>query len=308
MYDVIIIGAGSAGLTSAIYAGRKQLKTLLVTGRNIGGETNSTNDIQNYPGYAGPGPDLMVKFHEQAKKWGAEFLDASVKKVVKDENFILELDDGTTKEARSVILCYGRTRRKLNIPGEEEFFGRGVSTCTTCDAPFYKNKVAGVVGGGNSAVEGALELAGIADKVYLIHRRQGFRADEVTVQKAKDNPKIELVLDSVLTGIKGDQFVESVVAKDVKTEQCREIKLDGIFLEIGWVTDTSMVEGLVETNQAGEIVVDKLCRTKTRGLYACGDLTDIPFKQTVISAGMGAIATLEAYKYVTGKEVAEYSK
>ncbi|MBW3018961.1 FAD-dependent oxidoreductase [Candidatus Woesearchaeota archaeon] len=300
MYDLIIVGAGSAGLTAAIYAGRKQLKTLLITGHNVGGETNSTNDIQNYPGYAGPGPELMVKFHEQAKKWGAEQLESSVKRITKEAHFIIELEDGTTLESKAVILCYGRIRRKLNIPGEEEFFGRGVSTCTTCDAPFYKNKTAGIVGGGNSAVEGTLELAGIADKVYLIHRRQGFRADEVTVQKARDNPKIEFVLDSVLTEIKGQQFVEGVTVKNVNSEETREIKLDGIFLEIGWVTDTAMVEGLVETNPAGEIIVDKLCRTKTPGLYACGDLTDIPFKQTVISAGMGAIATLEAYRFVSG--------
>jgi thioredoxin reductase (NADPH) len=300
MYDLIIVGAGSAGLTSAIYAGRKQLKTLLVTGPNVGGETNSTNDIQNYPGYAGPGPELMVKFQEQAKKWGAEFLTSSVKKIVKEANFILELEDGTTKEAKAVILCYGRIRRKLNIPGEEEYFGRGVSTCPTCDAPFYKNKTAAVIGGGNSAVEGALELAGIADKVYLIHRRQEFRADEVTVQRARDNPKIELVLDSVLTAIKGNQFVESVTTKNVTNDETREIKLDGVFLEIGWITDTSIVEGLVEKNNFGEIMVDQLCRTKTPGLFACGDLTNIPYKQTVISAGMGATATLEAYKFIAG--------
>lgn len=309
MYDLIIVGAGSAGLTSAIYAGRKNLKTLLITGFNVGGETNSTNDIQNYPGYEGPGPELMNRFHEQAKKWGAEFVDSKVKKITKSENFIVELEDGTAKESKAVIICYGRIRRKLNIPGEEEFFGRGVSTCTTCDAPFYKNKVAGVVGGGNSALEGVLELADIAEKVYLIHRRDAFKADDVTVKEARANDKIEFVLDSVLTEVKGDKFVESVMVKNVKTEEMREIKLDGIFLEIGWITDPSMVEGLVETNEANEIVVDKLCRTKTPGLYACGDLTDIPFKQTVISAGMGAIATLEAVRFIRGSNSAgEYTK
>lgn len=299
MYDLIIVGAGSAGLTSATYAGRKQLKSLIITGPNVGGETNSTNNIENYPGYEGPGPDLMRRFLDQAKKWGAEFDFGIVNKIARDENFKVDLQDGSSHEAKSIILCYGRTRRKLDIPGEEEFFGRGVSTCTTCDAPFYKNKTAAIVGGGNSAVEGALELAEIADKVYLIHRRQGFRADEVTVERARSHPKIEFVLDSVLTEIKGDKFVTGVEVKN-KSEETKTIALDGVFLEIGWITDTSFVEGLVETNDAGEIVVDRLCHTKTPGLYACGDLTDMPHKQTVISAGMGAIATLEAYRFVTG--------
>lgn len=300
MYDVVIVGGGAAGLTAAIYAGRKQLKTMLVTGPKIGGETTSTNDIQNYPGYEGPGPALMDKFVVQAKKWGAEFVEKTVKSVTKDNSFLVELENGEKHESKTVLLCYGRIPNKLNIPGEDKFFGRGVSTCTTCDAPFYKDATTAVVGGGNSAMEGALELATIADKVYLVHRRQEFRADEVTVEKVRKNDKIELVLDSVLTEIQGEKMVTGVKVKNVKTGEIRDIKLDGVFLEIGWKTDTSMVGDLVETNKLGEIVVDKFCHTKTPGLYACGDLTDIPHKQTVISAGMGSVATLEAYKFITG--------
>lgn len=299
MYDLIIVGAGAAGLTAAIYAGRKELRTLILTGNNVGGETNSTNDIQNYPGYEGPGPDLMKKFHEQARKWGAEFQDKLVKSVKKDANFSLTLSDDSVVEGKSVILCYGRKRRKLDVPGEDKFFGRGVSTCTTCDAPFYKNKVAAIVGGGNSAVEGALELASIADHVYLIHRRDAFRADEVTVDKMKANGKITLLLDSVVSEIQGDKTVDSVKVKNLNTGEESTIEINGIFLEIGWITDTSFVEGLVETNDSGEIMIDNVCRTKTPGLFACGDLTMIPYKQTVISAGMGAIATLQAYSYIT---------
>jgi len=298
MYDLIIVGAGAAGLTAAIYAGRKQLKTLLITGPKIGGETTSTNDIQNYPGYEGPGPALMDKFLAQANKWGAEFVEKAVKSVTKGEHFTVELENGEKRESKTVILCYGRIPNKLNIPGEDKFFGRGVSTCTTCDAPFYKNAVACVVGGGNSALEGALELATIADKVYLIHRRQEFRADGVTVDKVCKNEKIEMVLDSELTEIQGDKVVTGIMVKNNKTNELRDIALDGVFLEIGWVTDTSMVKGLVETNEVGEIIMDKFCHTKTPGLFACGDLTDIPHKQTVISAGMGSVATLEAYKFI----------
>lgn len=300
MYDVIIVGAGSAGLTAAIYAGRKKLKALLVTGPNVGGETNSTNDIQNYPGYEGPGPELMKKFWAQAKKWGIEVKEARVQKVHKSTDFELHLDNEEKLLSKSVILCYGRERRKLNIPGEDKFFGRGLSTCTTCDAPLFPNKETVVIGGGNSAVEGALELSRIAKKVYLIHRRDQFRADEVTVEKAKADPKIEIVLNAVPAEIKGEKFVKSLVIEDAKSKVKRELSVQGIFSEIGWETHTEMVKGLIETNPVGEIIIDAHCRTKTAGLYACGDLTSIPYKQTVISAGHGAIAALEAYKFVTG--------
>lgn len=302
MYDVIIVGAGSAGLTAAIYCGRKKLKTLLVTGPNIGGETNSTNDIQNYPGYEGPGPELMKKFWESAKKWGAEIKEQMVKKVTKPADFAVELDTDEVLSAKTVILCYGRERRKLHIPGEDKFFGRGLSTCTTCDAPLFPNKDTVVIGGGNSGVEGALELSRIAKKVYLVHRRDEFRADEVTVEKARQDPKIEVLTPFAPAEIKGDKFVTALVIKHAETGETKELSVQGIFSEIGWITNTDIVEGLVNTNNVGEIIVDKFCHTKTQGLFACGDLTDVPHKQTVISAGMGAVAALEAYKIVTGAQ------
>jgi len=300
MYDIVIVGAGAAGLTAAIYGGRKKLKTLLVTGPNIGGETNSTNDIQNYPGYEGPGPDLMKKFYESSKKWGSEISEQKVTKITKQDNFSIELDNGEKIESKTVILCYGRTRRELDIPGEDKFFGRGLSTCTTCDAPLFPNKETVVIGGGNSGVEGALELSRIANKVYLVHRRDQFRADEVTVDKARQDDKIEVLTPYVPVEIKGDKFVSALVIENVNTKEKKELTVQGVFSEIGWVTSTDMVEGLVDTNKVGEIIVDLLCGTKTPGLFACGDLTNIPYKQTVISAGMGAIAALEAYKFITG--------
>ncbi len=300
MYDLVIVGAGAAGLTAAIYGGRKKLKTLLVTGPNVGGETNSTNDIQNYPGYEGPGPDLMKKFWASAKKWGSEINERKVTKITKPKDFEIELDNGEKLQAKTVIVCYGRERRKLNIPGEDKFFGRGLSTCTTCDAPLFPNKETVVIGGGNSGVEGALELSRIAKKVFLVHRRDQFRADEVTVEKAKQDAKIEVLTPYVPVEIKGDKFVSALVVEHVDTKERKELPVQGVFSEIGWITSTDMVSGLVDTNNVGEIIVDLLCKTKTSGLYACGDLTNVPYKQTVISAGMGAVAALEAYKYVTG--------
>jgi thioredoxin-disulfide reductase len=309
MYDVVIVGAGAAGLTAAIYAGRKKLRAVLITGPNIGGETNTTNDIQNYPGYEGPGPELMKKFWASAKKWGCEIKEVMVSKITKPSNFSLELSDGEKIESKTVILCYGRERRKLNIPGEDKFFGRGLSTCTTCDAPLFPNKDTVVIGGGNSALEGALELSRIAKKVYLVHRRDQFRADEVTVEVARKDSKIEIITSHVPAEIVGDKFVKALVIEDVNTKKRRELLVQGIFSEIGWETSTEMVKGLVETNSLGEIKVDELCRTKTAGLYACGDLTFVPYKQTVISAGMGAVAALEAYRYVTGGIAShEYAK
>lgn len=297
MYDMLIVGAGAAGLTAAIYAGRKKLKTLVVTGPNIGGETNSTNDIQNYPGYEGTGPELMKKFWESAKKWGCETKEQQVVKITKPKNFVVELDNKEKIESRTVILCYGRERRKLNIPGEDKFFGKGLSTCTTCDAPLFSNKDTAIIGGGNSAMEGALELARIARKVYLVHRSEQFKADEVTVEKARKEPKIEFLLNTVSVEIKGDKFVKALVVE--KAGKKKELAVQGIFSEIGWETRTEMLKGLVDVNNIGEIIVDLLCRTKTPGLYACGDVTTLPYKQTVISAGMGATAALEAYRHLS---------
>ncbi|MBW3016294.1 FAD-dependent oxidoreductase [Candidatus Woesearchaeota archaeon] len=307
MYDLVIVGAGPGGLTSAIYAGRKKMKCVLVTGFNVGGETNKTNNIENYPGYEGPGAELMQKFFDSAKKWGCEIVEHMVVKITKPKDFIIELDDGKKLDSKTVILCYGRERRKLGVVGEDKFLGRGLSTCTTCDAPLFSNKDAAIIGGGNSAVEGALELASIANKVYLVHRRDQFRADEVTVELAKKNPKIELVLSCVPVEIKGDKFVSALVVENVNSKEKRELPVQGVFSEIGWETKTELVSGLVDTNPAGEIVVDQFCRTKTPGLYACGDLTNMLYKQTVIAAGMGAVATLDAYRFLTGS-VTEYSK
>jgi thioredoxin reductase (NADPH) len=302
-YDVIIIGGGAAGMTSALYCGRKVLKTLLLVGPRPGGETTLTNDIQNYPGFEqGTGISLMDVFEKQAKKWGAEFASKAAKKVTKSKKgFTIELSDGEKLEAKTVILSFGRKQRKLGIPGEKEWMGRGVTTCTTCDGPLFGKKDVVLIGGGNSAVEGALEMATIANKAFIVHRREGYRADDVTVAKLKKEKKIIEKLNHTPVEIKGDKMVDTLVIEDVKTKKRTELKVQGVFIEIGYETDTSMVGNLVETNKAGEIVVDLACRTKTPGLFATGDMTTTPYKQTVISAGMGATAALEAYKYINSQ-------
>ncbi len=301
MYDVIIVGAGAAGLTAAIYTCRKRLKALIVS-IDIGGQTNLASHIENYPGTGSMrGGDLMQKFYEDAAKFGAEFVMGKANKVDKTENgFRVALANGEAYECKALILAYGKMPRILGIEGEEKFMGRGVSTCVTCDAPLYKNREVAVIGGGNSAVEGALELAETAKRVYLIHRRDMFRADEISVGKIKGNPKIELVLNSIPLKISGNKNVEGIEIENIATKEKRGLKVEGVFIEIGYIVDTSFVQHLVKVNEKNEIIVDNKGNTSHLGIFAAGDITSAPFKQTVIAAGEGAKAALECYRWLTG--------
>lgn len=302
-YDVIIIGAGAAGLTAAIYTCRKKLSTLILSA-DIGGQTNLTNHIENYPGVnACSGNELMKKFEEQARHFGAEILLARATKITKKKNIFTIFAGEKEHETKSLILAFGKVHRSLNIPGEEKFFGRGVSTCATCDAPLYKNKTATVIGGGNAAVEAALELSAIAKKVYLIHRREEFRADEITVERAKKDKKIELILSHIPTEIKGEKTVKTLTIQDINSKATKELQTDGVFVEIGYEVDTSIVKDVVKLTEKNEIITDKQCKTSDPAIFAAGDVTTTPYKQTVISAGEGAIAALSCHKYLTcGKE------
>lgn len=301
MYDVIIVGGGAAGLTAATYCCRKKLKTVIVS-MDIGGQTNLTSHIENYPG-TGPmnGIELMQRFYNEAVGFGAETIMGKVNKVDKIGNgFKIGLANGEEYECKALILAYGKVPKSLGIEGEEKFFGRGVSTCVTCDAPLYKNRDVAVIGGGNSAVEGALELAGIAKKVYLVHRRDSFRADEITVEKLKNNPKIELVLNSASTKVIGEKNVDGLEVENLITKERRQFKVEGIFIEIGYVVDTSFVSHLVKVNEKKEIIVDEKGNTTCPGIFSAGDITPVPYKQTVIAAGDGAKTALECYKWITG--------
>ena len=304
LYDVIILGGGAAGLTSAIYTCRKKLKTLLIT-VDVGGQTLLTNHIENYPGYYADtpgypsGPKLMQTFEEQAKSFGTEMIFGKANRLEKTEKgFRISLTNGEQYECKALILAYGKVPRSLGIPGEDKFIGRGVSTCATCDAPIMKNKITAVVGGGNSAIEAAELLTKFSSKVYVIHRRDAFRADEITLDRVKSNPKVEFILNSVLTEITGDKFVKSAMVENVNTKEKREIELNGVFVEIGYIIETEFVKEFVTVNSSNEIVVNEHCEAGYPGIFAAGDLTSVPYKQTVISAGMGATAGLSAYNYL----------
>ena len=307
-YDVIIIGAGAAGLTASIYTARKKLKTLNIS-VDVGGQSNLTVHIENYPGYFKhtpgypSGPKLMQLFEEQANSFGAERIGGKVVKISKSKaNFVVELSNNEKYECKAVILAYGKVQRMLGIPGEDKFFGRGVSTCATCDAPLFRNKTVAIVGGGNSALEAAELLSRFSNKVYLIHRRDAFRADEITIDKVKATGKVEFVLNSVPKEVKGEKFVTGLVVTDVNTNKDSILAVQGVFIEIGYVIETTLVKDLVKLNENNEIIVNSRCETSMEGLFAAGDLTNVPYKQTVISAGEGAIAALSAYNYIQKTE------
>ncbi|MFH1590190.1 MAG: thioredoxin-disulfide reductase [archaeon] len=300
-YDVIIIGGGAAGMTAGLYTGRKNLKTLIIS-MDVGGQTSIPSNIENYPGFEGiNGYELMTKFQMQAMKWGAEMITGKVKiaEKNKDGTFKLTLSSGETYESRALILAFGKTPRSMDIPGEEKFMGRGVSTCTTCDAPLYKDRTVAVIGGGNSALGGAWELSSIAKKTYLIHRRDEFRGDEVEEERVKKTDNVEIILNHVPVEVKGDKFVEGLVIEDVNTKKQKTLKVDGVFVEIGFKVDSEFVGKLVKRNELNEVIINNRNETSQPGIFAAGDVSDVQFKQTVISAGDGAKAALQCYHYLT---------
>lgn len=302
VWDTIIVGGAAAGLTAAIYTCRKKMKTLIVT-VDVGGQNLLTEQEENYPGYLElSGPKLMQIFQEQAVKFGAEFVFGKAIKLEKiGENFKITLGNGETYTAKTIILAYGKIARSLGVPGEEKFMGRGVHTCATCDAPFTKGKTVAVTGGGNSALEAVELISKFATKVYLIHRRDDFRADPITVDRVKALKNVEFVLNAEVRAINGADKVKSMTVED-KSGKKRDIEINSLFIEIGYILDTAWVKHLVKTNELGEILVNKKTETSNPGLFAAGDVTDSPYKQTVTAAGEGAIAGLSSYNYLRVKE------
>lgn len=304
IYDTIIIGGGAAGLTAALYASRRAMKTLLIS-QDIGGQAATTNEIENYPGIDFiTGPDLMNKFKAQAEKFGTKIVIAEVtglKEGGQDEKGVPYYVVNTNTESFecwSVILAYGLTHRHLGVPGEQEFGGKGVSYCATCDAPLFKNRPVAVVGGGNSAVDAALLLAKISPKVYLIHRREDFRAEAVLVEQL-NQPQIELVLNSEVKEIKGDTRVRSVAVYDINDPtKIRELQAEGVFVEVGFVVNSKMIEGFIELDQRKQIKISPDAETSRAGIFAAGDIATISYKQIVVSAGWGATAALKCYEYL----------
>lgn len=298
IYDVIIIGAGPAGLTAAIYAARRALKTLVIS-KEIGGQAKMAGKVENYPGIlSASGVEITLKMQEQAEKFGAEIKAGETKSISKSGDVFLVKTKNFKEKTRAVILASGLCPRDLEISSEDKFVGKGVSYCATCDGPLYKNKTVAVVGGGNSAASAAIYLSKIVKKVYLIHRREGFRADESIMCKLREAKNVDFILNSAVSEILGEDYVEAIKIFDFKSKKELEIKLDGIFVEIGYTTKVEWLKGLVKLNKKNEIITDKDGKTSKPGIFAAGDITDVSYKQIVISAGEGAKAALSAYHFL----------
>jgi thioredoxin-disulfide reductase len=298
VYDVIIIGGGPAGVTAAIYSRRKLLRTMLIS-KDIGGQVLLTVYIENYPGFTQKsGISLANTFEQQIKELGTEIVLGDVERVEREDDFFKVVSSEGKFLTKTVIVTAGSSYKKLNVPGEEELFGRGVSTCATCDAPLARGKVAVVVGGGNNALQSAELLTKYASRVYLIHRRDRFRADEMLVEKVVKIPNLETLLGFEVEKIEGNNKVEGVFIKNVETGKAKELKVDRVFVEVGRNFKLDYIKQLVETNKIGQVVVDREQRTSYKGVFAAGDITDLPYRQAIIAAGDGAVAALSAYDYL----------
>ena len=304
MYDVIIIGSGPAGLTAAIYTTRANLKTLLIAGAEWGGQLQLTTLVENYPGFPDgiQGPDLMIAMRKQAERFGTEILDKDFTQAdFSIKPFKVSTTD-VTYEGKSIIIATGADTKWLEVPGEKEKIGRGVSSCAPCDAFFFKEKNVIVVGGGDSAMEEALVLTKFAKQVTIVHRREEFRASNIMLERAKRNPKIKFLLNSEVVEILGANKVKGVKIKNNKTGKTSEMPIDGVFVAIGHIPNSAVFKG-VATDEKGFIKVANHYKTNIDGVFVAGDVHDSHYKQAVTAAGFGCMAALEAERWLSNSEV-----
>ena len=301
MENLMIIGSGPAGLSAAIYAARGNLKPLVLTGQEIGGQIAMTNEVENYPGFPEgiTGPELVQLMQKQAEKFGARIEVDTVTEVnLKTHPFQLKTQNEMTYETKALIVATGASPRRLNVPGERELTGRGVSYCATCDGFFFRNKEIAVVGGGDSALQEGLFLTKFASKVNIIHRRNTLRAQPILQDRARENPKINFVWNSVISQIKGTGKVETLVLHDTKTNATSEIPAQGIFVYVGHIPNTNLFKGQLDMDEEGYLQVDARLHTNIPGVFAAGESHDHVFRQAVVSAGYGCMAELEAEKFI----------
>ncbi len=301
MYDLIIIGGGPAGLTAGIYAVRAGLKTLILEKLAAGGQMALSYEIENYPGFEKiTGAELAEKMRAHAVVLGAEFRSGSVK-ALHNENGIWNVDAGRKNyEAKAIIAATGGVRRKLEVPGEEELAGMGVSYCATCDGGFFKDKTVAVVGGGNTAFEDAVYLSGICRKVYLIHRREGFRAEKRLVEQLDARENVEKVLNTVVEAIEGSGAVERLKIKNKVTGESSELPVDGVFAAAGVIPETEWLKGILSLDQNGYVIAGEDCKTEVEGLFVAGDLRKKPIYQIITAAADGATAATAAIQFIQG--------
>lgn len=296
MLDLIIIGAGPAGITAAVYAARKRMEFLLVT-KDIGGQTAWSGDIENYTGYQFvTGPELVAKFEEHMHRYDIPVKEnEEVKDLSKKDDKVLVKTAKGEYEARTAIIASGKRSRELGVPGEKEFKNKGLTYCATCDGPLFSGKDVAVVGGGNSALDAALQLMNIAKHVYLINITSDLTGDKIMQEKVRASDKVAILNNSKVTAVLGDRMVSGINLKRQEKEE--KLSLEGIFVEIGLIPNSEFAKG-VEKNENREIKVNSYNRTNIPGVFAAGDVTDVPEKQIIIAAGEGSKATLSAFRYL----------
>ena len=305
IHDVIIIGGGPGGLTAAIYAKRAAMDVILIEKGVPGGQIINSDEVENYPGFENiSGAELGMKFSQHAGSYGLETVGREVAAILPGaELHTVQLDDGTMRKAHAVILGSGGHPRKLNIPGESEFYGKGVSYCAVCDGFFFRGKTVVVVGGGDSAAEEALYLSKIAEKVYIAHRRDALRAGMLLQQRVFDECKIEMLWDTVLTRIKAnDEGVYAADLKDTQTGDQLEISIDGVFIFIGFDPNNAIVPAGIKMSVEGNVITDEKCETAIPGIYAIGDLREKYARQIITAAADGCVAALAAAHHVEAKK------
>jgi len=301
MHDVIIIGSGCAGLTAAIYAGRANLKPLVLDGQEPGGQLSLTTHVENYPGFPDGimGPELIENMRKQAQKFGAEFRAGAVTEVDLSRRPFKIIAGKETYEAKALIVAAGASARLLGLPGERELIGHGVSTCATCDGYFFRGKPIAVVGGGDSAMEEANFLSRYASRVYLIHRRPEFRASKIMIDRAKANPKIEFVIPAVVDQILAPKgHVEGVRVRNPGTNETLNIPLDGVFVTIGHDPNTTTFKGKLEMDSNGYLIAKHGSLTSIPGVFIAGDVQDHRYRQAVTAAASGCMAAMDAEKFL----------
>jgi len=298
--DLVISGAGPAGLTAALYAARAGLSTVVLAGPSPGGQLSTTNHIENFPGFPQgiAGAELAQHFRRQAERFGAEIVQDSVTGSDFSNEHLTLRTGRRTFESRAVIIATGAAPRRLGVPGEDTFFGRGVSTCATCDGFFYRDKRVIVVGGGDSAIDEGLFLTKFARQIVVVHRRDELRAASIYQERAFANPKMTFVWDSMVEAIEGDETVDGVRVRNVKTGETSLIEADGVFIYVGTVPQTEPFVGQVELDERGYVVTDPRQRTDVPGVFAAGDVRNPRFRQVVVAAGEGAKAAMEADRFL----------
>ncbi len=301
MYELIIIGGGPAGIAAGVYAGRKKIKTAIVTDM-FGGQSVVSNEIQNFIGYTAiSGIELAGKMEAQLRAQDVDVMDGDRVMEIEDKGdfFAVKTESGKEIESKTVLMTAGSRRRKLGVPGEKEFDGKGVAYCATCDAPLFKDKRVVVVGGGNAGLESVTDLIPYAAEILLFEYKDAVKGDAVTLERIQKESKVKIFTHTEVVAITGDAFVRGVRYKDVKTNEEKEIPIDGVFVEIGWLPNSGLAKGLVATNERGEVVVDhKTQKTSHPRIWAAGDVVDVLYKQNNISMGDAVKAVLNIYDYL----------